>query len=482
METTKEAIINIKLEEIYQHPDNPRKDLGDLTELSESIKKNGVMQNLTVIPGHWMTLEEYTEAHKEYKENPSEELKEAMDTKWVSDGYTLIIGHRRCAAAKLAGLTELPCRIVEDMSQNEQVSTMLEENMQRNDLTIYEQAQGFQMMLDLGDTEEQIAEKTGFSKTTIRHRVNIAKLDQKELKKKEQDSNFQLTLKDLYELEKINDIKTRDKVLKDATDSRDLIWKAKQAVATETRARNKKSFEDLFKKAGIKKAPDSAEEERYSGKWNILQQWELDKDAPKTLKKFKEDNAQWVEFLGRTIAVIAPVKKTIKVLSQYEIKEKERTKAKKELKQKHKIMYAEIDRFLMGIIKKEIDPLKEDVELYKALTTATIKANVDYYRSDLVTFYSGKGMYELERDDPEGYKKFLEWEKNLSTLHLAIAHMTSIKKCEMYNYNAGYRKESADRVKAIIDFLAKYGFSVSEEEQKMIDGTHELYVKEGEAE
>lgn len=338
------------------------------------------------------------------------------------------------------------------------------------------------MMLDLGDTEEQIAEKTGFSKTTIRHRVNIAKLDQKELKKKEQDSNFQLTLKDLYELEKINDIKTRDKVLKDATDSRDLIWKAKQAVATETRARNKKLFEDLFKKAGIKKAPDSAEEERYSGKWNILQQWELDKDAPKTLKKFKEDNAQWVVFLGRTIAVIAPVKKTKKVLSKYEIKEKERTKVKKELKQKHKIMYAEIDRFLMGIIKKEIDPLKEDVELYKALTTATIKANVDYYRSDLVTFYSGKGMYELERDDPEGYKKFLEWEKNLSTLHLAIAHMTSIKKCEMYNYNAGYRKESADRVKAIIDFLAKYGFSVSEEEWKMIDGTHELYVKEGEAE
>ena len=137
-EIRKEAIINIKLEEIYQHPDNPRKDLGDLTELSDSIRKNGVMQNLTVIPGHWMTLEEYAEVREEYKKNPSEELKEAMDKKWLPDGYTLIIGHRRCAAAKLAGLTELPCRIVEDMSQNEQVSTMLEENMQRNDLTIYE--------------------------------------------------------------------------------------------------------------------------------------------------------------------------------------------------------------------------------------------------------------------------------------------------------------------------------------------------------
>lgn len=447
-------ITSIAIENIYQHPDNPRKNLGDLSELSESIKKKGVMQNLTVIPGHW-------------------DVKRA----WHEDGYTLIIGHRRCAAAKLAGLKELPCRIVDDMSQKDQVSTMLEENMQRNDLTIWEQANGFQMMLDLGDTETQIAEKTGFSKTTIRHRLNIAKLNQKELQKKEKDESFQLTLKDLYELEKIEDIKTRDKVLKSATDSRDLVWKAKQAVTEETRNKNKKLFAELFKKAGIKKAPDGAENEKYGGKWDTLQEWNLDKDAPKTLKKFKEENAQWVVFWGSTIAVIMPARKQKRELSEYEIKEKEKAKAKKELKQKHKAMYAEIDRFLMGIITKEIEPLKEDVELYKALTLASVKANVDYYRSDLVTFYSGKGMYELEHDDPEKYKEFLEWEKNLSLLHLAIAHMTCIKKCEMYNYNVGYHEENAAKVKAIIDFLAKYGFSVSEEEQRMIDGTHELYRK-----
>lgn len=44
------GIVTIGLEHIHPHPDNPRKDLGDLTELSESIKKNGIMQNLTVIP------------------------------------------------------------------------------------------------------------------------------------------------------------------------------------------------------------------------------------------------------------------------------------------------------------------------------------------------------------------------------------------------------------------------------------------------
>lgn len=441
-------IVTIGIEHIHPHPENPRKDLGDLTELSESVKKSGVMQNLTVIP---------------MEGQPGE--------------YVTIIGHRRCAASKLAGVKELPCRIVEGMSKKEQVSIMLEENMQRNDLTIFEQAQGFQMMLDLGETDESIAEKTGFSKTTIRHRLNIAKLNQKELQKKEKDEDFQLSLKDLYELEKIQNVKTRNKILKNARDSRDLVWKAKQAVTEERKDRNRKLFVALFKKAGIKKAPDNAENERYSGKWDILQSWELDKDAPKTLKKFKEEDAQWVVFWNSTIAVIVPAKKQKKELSEYEIREKEKAKAKKELKQKHKAMYVEVDRFLMGIITKEIEPLKEDVDLYKTLTMATIKSNVDYYRSDLVTFYSGKRMYELEHDDPEKYKEFLEWEKNLSPLHLAIAHMTCIKKCEMYNYSVEYSKENADRVKAIVDFLAKYGFSVSEEQQQMIDGTHELYRK-----
>ena len=170
----KEVIVPIEISQIYPHPDNPRKDLGDLTELVESIKKNGIMQNLTVIPGHWLTDDEIAMLVKIYQENPDEETRVLLNKKWIDEGYTLIIGHRRHAASKLAGVRELPCRIIEGMTEKEQVSTMLEENMQRNDLTIYEQAQGFQMMLDLGETEQGIAEKTGFSRSTIRHRLNIA--------------------------------------------------------------------------------------------------------------------------------------------------------------------------------------------------------------------------------------------------------------------------------------------------------------------
>lgn len=72
--------------------------------------------------------------------------------KWESaDNYTVVIGHRRLAAAKLAGLTELPC-VITEMSDKDQVATMLLENMQRSDLTVYEQAHGMQMLMDLGDT------------------------------------------------------------------------------------------------------------------------------------------------------------------------------------------------------------------------------------------------------------------------------------------------------------------------------------------
>ena len=87
------------------------------------------MQNLTVVPLELV--------------NPEAAIK------LKEKNYTVLIGHRRLEAAKLAGITELPCRIASDIGEKEQISTMLEENMQRRNLTIYEEAQGFQMMMGL---------------------------------------------------------------------------------------------------------------------------------------------------------------------------------------------------------------------------------------------------------------------------------------------------------------------------------------------
>ncbi len=139
-------IVNIAIDRLFPHSDNPRKDLGDLSELAASIKASGILQNLTVVPNE--------------PENSNTD-------------FTIMIGHRRFAAAKIAGLTEMPCIVVE-MSEREQLQTMLVENMQRSDLTVYEQAQGFQMMLNMGDSVAEIAEKSGFSQTTIRRRVHVA--------------------------------------------------------------------------------------------------------------------------------------------------------------------------------------------------------------------------------------------------------------------------------------------------------------------
>lgn len=62
------------------------------------------------------------------------------------------------------------------MDEREQMQTMMIENMQRSDLTVYEQAQGFQMMMDFGQTVEQISDKSGFSQSTIRRRIKLLEL------------------------------------------------------------------------------------------------------------------------------------------------------------------------------------------------------------------------------------------------------------------------------------------------------------------
>lgn len=170
-------ITNIACRRLHPHPDNPRKELGDLTELAASIKENGIFQNLTVIPGHYLNSREYiAKCVDEGGDAAAAAAAWTPKAVWSSEDYTIIIGHRRAAAAQQAGLFEVPCVVVE-MDEREQLQTMMIENMQRSDLTTYEQAQGFQLMLDLGDTVEQVASKSGFSQSTIRRRVKLLSLD-----------------------------------------------------------------------------------------------------------------------------------------------------------------------------------------------------------------------------------------------------------------------------------------------------------------
>ena len=254
----------IPVGQLHHHPDNPRKDLGDLGELTESIRKNGVMQNLTVVRGHMMSKAEWIEAARaEGADKQSAAESYDPENAMVSDGYMVVIGNRRMEAAKAAGVKEVPC-VISDMDHRTQISTMLEENMQRADLTVYEQAQGFQMMMDLGYSAGEIAEKTGFGETTVRRRLKMAELDKAIFKKA---CGKQITMDDLDRLAKIDSLKERNALLKGYGEN-NFEWNVTRAIQVQESGKRKTEARKALKAAGIEKLPDK---DRYSyGKYREL--------------------------------------------------------------------------------------------------------------------------------------------------------------------------------------------------------------------
>ena len=251
---TKTGIVMLKRSQLHPHPDNPRKDLGDLEELKASIREHGIMQNLTVVP-------------------MNDDLED----------FKILIGHRRFAASE-GILFELPCVIAEGLSDREQVGIMLCENMQRSDLTFLEQAHGFQMMMDLGETVETISDKTGFSEATVKHRLEIAKL-----KKKSIDTameSFQPTISDYIELERVKDLKERNKILEDAESSSDLHYSVQAYVDEQNRKKNAKKYLELINSLGWK------ESKEYFYSWGPDAKWEEIKELSKIdLEKDYDDSA-----------------------------------------------------------------------------------------------------------------------------------------------------------------------------------------------
>ena len=97
------------------------------------------------------------------------------------------------------------------------------------DLTVYEQAQGFQMMLDMGDTVEDIAEKSGFSATTVRRRVKLLELDKDKFKKSEERG---VSLFEYMELDKLKSPERKNEML-DYIGTENFKYKLKQAINDE---------------------------------------------------------------------------------------------------------------------------------------------------------------------------------------------------------------------------------------------------------
>ena len=133
----------IPIDKIRPNPDQPRKNIGDVHELSASIREKGVLEPLLV------------------RYVPTE------------DTYYIISGERRYHASQAAGLYELPCieKIADDA---ETLEIALIENLQRKDLTAFEEADGLQRLADHFDyTHDDIAKKIGRARSSVTETMSL---------------------------------------------------------------------------------------------------------------------------------------------------------------------------------------------------------------------------------------------------------------------------------------------------------------------
>ena len=135
----------IPINSIFPNPEQPRSEFGDLTELTESIREKGVLEPLLVRP--------------------------------TEDGkFMIIAGERRWRSSQLAGLQEVPC-IEMDVDDKALAEIALIENLQRKDLTIWEEADGLAALKQkFGYTQEEIAQKISKGRTTVTELLTIAGL------------------------------------------------------------------------------------------------------------------------------------------------------------------------------------------------------------------------------------------------------------------------------------------------------------------
>jgi ParB family transcriptional regulator, chromosome partitioning protein len=133
----------IPVDRIRPNPEQPRKALGDLRELTESVREKGVLEPLLV---RFMPRE---------------------------DCYYIISGERRYHASRAAGLREVPC--IEKMADDaETLEIALIENIQRKDLTPFEEADGLQRLAEQFDyTHDDVAKKIGRARSSVSETLTL---------------------------------------------------------------------------------------------------------------------------------------------------------------------------------------------------------------------------------------------------------------------------------------------------------------------
>ncbi|MFC9457836.1 ParB/RepB/Spo0J family partition protein [Streptomyces sp. NPDC056983] len=150
--------VTVALADLAENPDNPRHELRDLDGLAETVRERGVLQALGVVP-----RAVFLAAHPHHEDAVGRAP------------YVVLHGHRRLAAARMAGLDEVPVLVREDASRTDEDALI--ENVQRDDLTELEQAQAIQGLIkSYGYSQRQVAARIGKTQGFVSQRLSLMKL------------------------------------------------------------------------------------------------------------------------------------------------------------------------------------------------------------------------------------------------------------------------------------------------------------------
>lgn len=420
-----ETIKMIDVEKLEEHPDNPRKALGDLTELIGSIKEYGILQNLTVFPH--------------------------------GDKFMVLMGHRRLAAAKEAGFKKVPCRVVEEPEKKEQITLMLCENMQRSGLTIPEEADGFQMVLDLGGTVKEIVEKTGLSEGTVRNRLNVAKLDREVIN----NCRFQLSISDYLELQKVSDIEKRNEILREAFNHDNIKYRVREALDSERKTKDSAEIIAKLKALGFQ------ERETKGQTWTTLAMvYFCEKDKEITLKDFHgiDPADPLVTFRKNLWTGIEIIKMTSeeerKKLEAKELKRRENERKKQETLE---LASKEIKEFILMAFEGKSIVVKDgpENETIKKMREAFLFVSDSVDASDVYNFINGKGSWNHVPDDKmEEFRPKLD--KMSTELYLIICrYMKMPEWIGDQKYKESWRRFADD--------MQRHGFSLTKEAREALE-------------
>lgn len=427
-------IQEIKISLLGQHPLNPRKEYKDIDELAQSIKEKGILQNLLVVP------DDAQEGH-----------------------YLVIGGNRRLLAARKAGIESAPCVIRTDLTDKDIAQIMLTENMQRKDLTPVEEAYGMQMCIqDYGIKVEELAEKTGLSRSTIQHRLNIAKLDKEILK--EADTS-QITIKDYIELEKIKSIEGRNEAAK-FLGKPGFIQKVNDMV-------QKESIEDWKEKAEkildgfATKVSELPENTRYVT--NYYFRYSADSDTPE-----EQTDGEYYYIVHYSSIALYKALTEDEIKDEYEDDEEDEDEEEYEKREEERnAIFEKYYHRRLDFIKSREGELAED-----DLTYHLLKAMLN---DPPCWKANGEAWKEIHGEDLNAKRDILEHTPSMNqaniTDYLYCRLESGVESLDLTNWKGEY-EENHPKADALYSLLDDMGYIQDETEVDMLDGTWELYEEE----